>query len=203
MKKPSFLGLVAVILAVTAAPLSANLITNSGFETGDFTGWTTGGFTGVNNFSAHSGNFGAFLGPTEVASSVSQGVSTTAGSLYNVSFWLRCDEIDLANPLTSSPNGFGSFQVFWNGNLILTLPTTAPFAYTQFNFSGLMATGGLTNLQFVLASGSFGFFRLDDVIVDGTVTGVPEPFSTLWLILPLTGMILFRGRSRNSLSRCI
>ncbi len=199
MKTRSFLGFVAVILAVTAAPLSANLVTNSGFETGDLTGWTSSGFTGVNNFSAHSGNFGAFLGPTEVASSISQGLSTTAGSLYNVSFWLRGDEIDGPNGI-SSPTGFGSFQVFWNGNLILTLPTDSPFNYTQFSFSGLMATGGITNLQFVLASGSVGFFRVDDVVVDGTVTSVPETLSSLWLILPLTGMILFRDRSRNSLS---
>ena len=79
MKTPSFLGLVAVILAVTAAPLSANLITNSGFETGDLTGWNSAGFTGVNDFSAHSGTYGAFLGPTEVASSISQGLEYDCG----------------------------------------------------------------------------------------------------------------------------
>lgn len=197
MKTPFFLGLVAVTLALIAAPLSANIVTNNGFETGDFTGWTTGGFTGVNTFSAHSGTYGAFLGPTEVASFVSQDLSTNAGSLYNVSFWLRSDEIDVAN-LTSSPNGFGSFQVFWDGNLILTLPTNSPFAYTQFSFPGLMATGSTTNLKFVLASGSASFFRLDDVVVNPAATTVPESFSSLWLIAPVAGMFLSRWRRRTA-----
>jgi hypothetical protein len=46
-----------------AQPAKANLITNPGFETGDFTGWTqvfgavTGTFLGVN---PHSGNFQRF-----------------------------------------------------------------------------------------------------------------------------------------------
>src|SRR4051812_9187651 len=108
MKPASFLCLASVILALAITSASANLVTNSGFETGDLTGWNSGGFTGVNNFSAHSGNYGAFLGPTEVASFVSQDLSTAAGSLYNVSFWLRDTEIDGANR-TSSPNGAGSF----------------------------------------------------------------------------------------------
>lgn len=40
-------------------------ITNGGFETGDFTGWTLGGntgYTGVTGSYAHSGNFGAYFG---------------------------------------------------------------------------------------------------------------------------------------------
>jgi hypothetical protein len=116
-------------------------------------------------------------------------VTTTAGSLYNVSFWLRGDEIDGPNGIFL-PNGFDSFQVFWNGNLILTLPGNMPFDYMKFSFTGLMATGGTTNLDFVLGSGSFAFFRLDDVSVDQGGTTVPESFSTLWLTAPVAGMVL-------------
>jgi hypothetical protein len=197
MKPAALLSLASVSLALALTSASANLVTNSGFETGDLTGWNSGGFTGVNDFSAHSGTYGAFLGPTEGASFLSQDLSTTAGSLYNVSFWLRDTEIDGANR-TSSPSGFGSFQVFWDGNLILTLPTDSPFAYTQFSFPGLMATGATTNLKFVLASGSVSFFRLDDVVVDGTVTTVPESFSSLWLIAPVAGMFLSTRLRRRS-----
>lgn len=57
------------------------------------------------------GTYGAFLGPAEVTSFVSQDLSTTAGSLYNVSFWLASDQVDAAN-LTSSPNGFAIFKFF-------------------------------------------------------------------------------------------
>ena len=35
-----FLGLVGLVFIITGRLASANLITNPGFETGDFTGWT-------------------------------------------------------------------------------------------------------------------------------------------------------------------
>lgn len=66
----------------------------------------------------------------------------------------------------------------------------APFAYTQFNFPGLMATGGTTNLKFVLPTFSGSFFRVDDVVVDPAATTVPESLSTLWLIAPVAGTLL-------------
>ena len=59
-------GAAAFVLATFfAGAAQANLVTNPGFETGDFTGWALSGdttFTGVDGFSPHSGSFGAFLG---------------------------------------------------------------------------------------------------------------------------------------------
>src|ERR1039458_8470663 len=59
--------------ASLCAAISPNLVTNCGFETGDFTGWTTGGnalnpggnYYGVDAFDANSGNFGAYLSRSE------------------------------------------------------------------------------------------------------------------------------------------
>ena len=53
------LFVLSLVLVVTAGLASANLITNPGFETGDFTGWTPSGSLAVNNFNPHSGTFAA------------------------------------------------------------------------------------------------------------------------------------------------
>ena len=59
-------GAAALMLATFfAGPAQAdNIVINPGFETGNFNGWSPSGdisFTGVDNFSPHSGRFGAFL----------------------------------------------------------------------------------------------------------------------------------------------
>jgi hypothetical protein len=54
----------AVAALSIAHPASANLITNGGFETGDFTGWThVGGAVvfGASGLPPHSGKFVAFF----------------------------------------------------------------------------------------------------------------------------------------------
>src|SRR6185295_9715610 len=60
----------AILLATTAATAltgvalaAPNLVTNGGFETGDFTGWSVGGGgnMGVSTF-PNSGTYGAFMG---------------------------------------------------------------------------------------------------------------------------------------------
>src|SRR5262249_2874481 len=68
-----------------------NPITNGGFETGNFTGWTQGGTTGNTGVAAntpHTGTFAAFLGPVGSDGTLSQNVATTPGQQYVLSFWL-------------------------------------------------------------------------------------------------------------------
>ena len=69
-------GAAALVLATFfAGAAQASTITNPGFETGDFTGWALSGdtsFTSVDNFSPHSGSFGAFLGTSGSTGSITQ-----------------------------------------------------------------------------------------------------------------------------------
>jgi hypothetical protein len=68
----------------------------------------------------------------------------------------------------------------------------AAFSYTQFAFTGLLATGSTTALQFGFRHDPAGW-SFDDVSVtlNTAPSGVPEIFSTLWLALPLAGMLGF------------
>ncbi len=177
------------VLHASATPIT-NIVTNGGFETGDFTGWTQGGntsFTGVDNFSAHSGNFGAFMGPAGKGGpgSLSQNLATTVGASYELSFFMYGEN----EGASMSPLGFGTvqFQVFWNGVMIFDT-TNPPSSYQQFSFLNLTATGTSTQLMFVFQNDP-SFFHLDDVVAG--ISQVPEMFSTLWLALPALAMIGF------------
>ena len=177
-------------LHASATPIT-NIVTNGGFETGNFSGWTQGGntsFTGVDSFSAHSGNFGAFMGPGGKggAGSLTQNLTTTVGASYELSFFMYGE-----NGSESFDGSFGSvqFQVFWNGVMIFDT-TSPPASYQQFSFINLAATGTSTELKFVFENDP-SFFHLDDVVAGITATTVPEAMSTLWLALPALAMLGF------------
>src|SRR5690242_21749347 len=98
----------AAVVSLAAGPVMAapsqcdavagNLVTNCGFETGDFTGWTLSSNTSFTSVSpnapyVHSGNFGAALGTVGGTSFLtqSQALNTVPGATYLVSVWLESD----------------------------------------------------------------------------------------------------------------
>ncbi len=82
MKTLLFTAAAAVLLA---HPVSANLITNGGFETGDFTGWAHVGGN-VDGTNPYSGNFAAIFFPP--GGDLQQSVATTPGASYTLNFFL-------------------------------------------------------------------------------------------------------------------
>ena len=169
-------SLTTLLCAATAAaalsfahPASANLITNGGFETGDFTGWTatavTTDVTGtVNSVAPHSGNFQAISS----FGSITQNVTTTPGGSYVVDFWLAGD---------SGING--DVSVLWGGVSIFSHVFTSPFGYTEYTFN-VTASSATTALEFDVPTALFqGDFHFDDVSVN---VGVPDGGSTLGLL---------------------
>ena len=164
--------------------LAVGIIQNGGFETGDFTSWTLVGngtndnsvfnaVVGVNSLAdgsgpdfIHTGNYGAFLGDTNLAT-LSQTFPTTPGSNYRLSFWL-------VNPQSGSGQ---QFMVNWNTNSISTnkiYSSINPPALSWTNVTFVLkATDTSTILQFVAQNPPDGF-GLDDV----TVTAILPPAFT-------------------------
>ena len=156
----------AALLACGAA--HANLVTNGGFETGDFTGWTTAvdpAYDGVDTLAPHDGTYAAFFGNPS-GSSITQTIATVAGSYYKLTFWLQ-----LENDVTgaSAPSAFSYDFGAATGQGAIS--NAAGFGYTQFE-AVFSAGGPTTDLTFHF-SNTPSFWDLDSV----NVVSLPEPGS--------------------------
>jgi hypothetical protein len=190
-----------VVCLVLSGPASAagNLVTNPGFETGDFTGWTLAGNIDGNtvvesvafdSWLPHSGTFLAALGSSASDNFLSQAIATTAGQTYTFSYFLGSDG--------GTPN---DFTALWNGATIVSLsntPATPGYtrgiptaSYAFYSFTEV-ATGASTVIQFNSRNDLF-FWALDDVNVSSTAA-VPEPSS---LVLSVTGILTVAGYTRR------
>lgn len=176
----------SLAVVLSAATLSAaNIVTNGGFETGDFSGWSLSGNTGftfVDTNGAYSGNYSAWFGPVGSDGYLTQVLNTNAGVPYTLSFWLE--------NLGGTPN---EFSVSWNGSVLTNMVDAGGFGFTEFTFSNLIGTGSDT-LQFAIRDDP-NYYVLDSISVDaGAAT--PEP-ATLGLIgVALAGIGLLRKKIR-------
>jgi hypothetical protein len=197
MRLKTLLVIVALVVCVASAPatFAQNLITNGSFETGDFTGWTTGGnFEDTQVVSgafyeytaAQDGTFYATMGPVGSDGTISQTLADVAGAQYTVSFWFA-----------SVGDNPSDFSVSWDGTQLLSLtnPNTGS-AWSQYTYN-VTGTGSDT-LTFAFRDDP-AYMALDNVsVTENSGQSVPEPSSLLMLG---TGVLGLGGVVRRKLSR--
>lgn len=186
-------------------PASAqNLVTNPGFETGSFTGWTTDNGVGFTT-TPHSGNYAAQFGSSFSggSGSLSQTILTTAGKSYNISFFLNGN----FQPNFYANNFTASFAGFQGENIRDAAQSSEGFSYyAQYSFTAT-ATGASSELQFTGSSfaftplGSRPLFLDDISVTDAGPAAVPEASSVISLGVLLTlglGGLLVSARRRKA-----
>ena len=133
-----------------------SLIQNGGLETGDFSGWTESGnsastLIGTGPLYAHSGGYGAQVGPFGSLGYLSQNVPTTAGQSYLLSFWLD-------SPDGRIPN---EFLVSWNGTILFDRTNLPAINWTNLQYI-VQATRAGAVIQFGFRDDP-SFLGLDDI----------------------------------------
>jgi hypothetical protein len=194
-------GALGLLLATRA--WASPLVVNGGFESGNFSGWTlTGGpcefvlshisgqgtCTGIDSGGdpgAHSGTYAAYFGQYGFAAGISQTITTTPGTWYDLTFSLA--NTSYAPLGGTTPN---EFQVGWNGTTVFDQHDMPVSGYKLYDFL-VFATGTHTTLSFA-GQQNPAYFVLDDVSV--TPVGTPEPAT---LALVGMGFATFAARRRR------
>lgn len=208
-----------VLTAAAAAPsFATNLLTNPGFETGDFTGWAVGGPAASGVATSGTAVAAYFPGSVNVLSGnyaaygVVRGYCCTSPEAITLTQTLNVAPFQTLNIGFSASNWSNSIvgaqqmdatngiEIYVNGTAIL--PNAAFFNFNNdqswYGFSGTYANGATTAItieyQFV-ASGTGNFpVSLDDFYVEGAAA-VPEPSSLLLAAVGVLGLGIRRRRT--------
>jgi hypothetical protein len=186
-----------------------NLVTNCGFETGNFTGWTLSGndtpfelgnlygVEGVDpldGISPHSGSYQAYFADLDAnATTLSQTFATVVGGMYTVSWYLAQDTApgtSFCGPVLCS----NEFSASFGAATLVNLEAVPVQGYTEYSYT-VTASSASSVLDLTLGN-DLGEFLLDDV----SVVATPEPaaYGLLATAIAMVGFSRRRAKQRSA-----
>jgi hypothetical protein len=193
LKTFAALAALSAIAQATPAAAADNLVTNGGFETGSFSGWTvTGDHASVigsnGSYSPNSGSFFANLGDVSETGSLSQTIGTVAGETYTLSY-----------SLASHGDYETFFSVDWNGQTIAGSQLTDPNSNSIYQLFSFLVTGTGSDTLTIHAWDHPSYIALDDVSLVANVNGaVPEPATWAMMLIGFGGIGFAMRRKRGA-----
>jgi Carbohydrate binding domain len=167
------LCVVCGLLSSASIQAQPNLVLNGGFETGDLTGWTSGGANVDTDpdEEVHSGAYGAFFAGGVVSLVyVFQTVDTIPGYTYSISTWVK----GTSNRPFPRHN---EFHVTWDGTNVFDAVNNSAGPYWDLDWTNVQLTAVASSQHTVLQFGfqddgiQGGSLGLDDV----AVVAIPPP----------------------------
>lgn len=202
----------AVAVLLQAAPATAAVITNGGFETGDFNGWTvvtpaqddhpqvvvaynqssnypTGVFGEIVPNPTPNNFYGAYFVSDTKVETISQTITLNPGTTYQISYEIYSPENGKKNPFDAA------LQSNTAGNLSpVFLAKSEPTAWTSYS---ALFTAGAGPYTFTLTFAPGGKTSADFLIDDIAITAVPEASTWAMMIFGFLGIgfLAYRGKS--------
>ena len=212
---------IAVAAAFCFATLSAahaDIVTNGGFETGDFSGWTvntfgndsdhgpvviqygqsssypTGAYGEIIPAPAGGGNYGAYFSTDYAIHAISQNLALTIGTQYVLSFDVYAPANGLANPFDAQFAAYAD-----NVDPLVFISSIKGLAPGWNHFSAVFTATDNLNLEFDFAGGGqqVNDYAPDLVLDNVSIAAVPEPATWAMMILGFA-FLAFAGLRRRA-----
>ncbi|HZS56896.1 MAG TPA: hypothetical protein VFA65_20995 [Bryobacteraceae bacterium] len=196
----SLCGALQALAADVCSLSPRNVITNCGFETGDFTGWTVTGtdsapsnngiYYGVENFDQFSGNDAAYFGAINGEISLNQALAgLIPDDIYTLTF-------EAFNDTTPTGVYINNLSVSLGGQTIPLASQVAADGYTL--YTAIVGSHTASSTLSLISRNDAGFWNIDSVQMIQTGTPEPSAFQLLGAGMLLLAAFYWKTRPKRA-----